>query len=54
MALLKYFKGDTPVCLCTDMEKKGVILGRDCWIALNDSILSELKQRLGEENVKIV
>ena len=54
VALLKYFKGDTPVCVCTDVEKKGEILGRDCWIALNDSILSELKQRLGEENVKIV
>lgn len=54
MAMLKYFKGNTPVCLCTDAERKGMILDRDYWIAINDIILSELKQRLGEENVKIV
>jgi DNA polymerase-3 subunit alpha len=54
LALLKYFNGDTPVFLCDDVEKKGKILEREFWVALNDSVLSELKQRLGEENVKVV
>lgn len=54
MALLKYFNGDTPVCLCDDVEKKGRVLEKECWIALNESIIAELKQRLGEENVKVV
>ncbi len=54
LALLKYFNGNTPVCLFDDLEKKGKVLEKDYWVALNDSVLSELKQRLGEDNVKVV
>ncbi len=54
LALLKYFNGNTPVCLYDEVEKKGKTLERDHWVALNESILSELKLRLGEENVKVV
>lgn len=54
MALLKYFNGDTPVCVCNDGDKKGTILGREFWVVLNDLVVNELIQRLGEENVKVV
>ena len=54
LALLKYFNGDTPVCICNEGEKKGKILEKEFWVALNDCIMSELIQRLGEENVKVV
>ena len=54
LALLKYFNGDTPVCICNEGEKKGKILDKNFWVALNDCVMSELIQRLGEENVKVV
>jgi len=54
LALLRYFNGDTPVCVCNDGEKKGRILGKEFWVALNDCVVTELIQRLGEENVKVV
>lgn len=54
LALLKYFNGDTPICLCNDGDKKGIILDREFWVSLNDCLLEELIQRLGEENVKVV
>lgn len=54
LALLKYFNGDTPVCICNNGDKKGKILGKEFWIALNDCVMNELIQRLGDENVKVV
>lgn len=53
-AMLKYFNGDTPVCLFDDAQKKSKVLEREYWVALNDTVVSELKLRLGEDNVKIV
>lgn len=54
MALLKYFNGDTPVCICNNGDKKGTLLGKEFWVGLNDCVMKELIQRLGEENVKVV
>jgi len=54
MALLKYFNGNTPVYICFEGDKKARILEKDFWVALNDCVISELMQRLGEENVKVV
>jgi DNA polymerase III subunit alpha len=53
MSLLKFFKGDTPVCVC-DEEKNVKLVEREYWVRLNDSLLIELRSRLGEENVKVV
>jgi len=54
VALLKFFNGDTPVCFYYEDTKTKKVAERDCWVKLNDSLLSELKSRLGEENVKVV
>jgi len=54
LALLKYFNGDTPVCVCNDGDKKGRTLEKEFWVTLNDCVMNELIQRLGEENVKVV
>jgi len=54
LALLKYFNGDTSVCVCNDGQKKGTTLSKEFWITPNDCVMEELIQRLGEENVKVV
>ncbi|TYQ12977.1 UNVERIFIED_CONTAM: DNA polymerase-3 subunit alpha [Acetivibrio alkalicellulosi] len=54
LSLLKFFNGSTPVYLYYEDEKKTKILEKECWISLNNGIISELKIRFGEENVKVV
>jgi len=53
MPMLKYFGGNTPVCFY-DEDNKKTVAEREYWVSLNDCLLSELKRRLGEENVKII
>lgn len=52
--LFKYFNGNTPVCIYNEEEKSVKVLERECWVSLNECLLNELKQRLGEDNVKVV
>ncbi|RCX19369.1 DNA polymerase III catalytic subunit DnaE type [Anaerobacterium chartisolvens] len=58
ISMLKYFSGNTPVYLChgssCDPGKKAVVSNREFKVSLNNSLLEELKIRLGEENVKII
>ncbi|AUG58072.1 DNA polymerase III subunit alpha [Acetivibrio saccincola] len=54
LSLLKFFSGKVPVILYNEDEKKTKVLERDCWINLSDTVISELKERLGDENVKLV
>ncbi len=51
-ALLEFFSGSTPVYLVNDDEKNSSEAQRAS-VNLNDVLLNELKQRLGEENVKV-
>jgi DNA polymerase-3 subunit alpha len=54
MSLFKYFNGNTPVCLYSEEDKSVKVLERECWVSLNKYLLDELKERLGEENIKVV
>ena len=54
MALLKYFSGGTPVCLYDEAKKALKVMEKEYWVFLNDSLIKELKERLGEENIKVV
>jgi DNA polymerase-3 subunit alpha len=54
IALLKFFCGNTPVCFYYEDQKIKKLAERDCWVRLNEALLSELSSRLGEENVKVV
>lgn len=54
LSVLKYFNGQTPVYLYYDKEKLVKLTHKDCWVYLNDSLLAELRERLGNENVKVV
>lgn len=53
LALLKFFNGNTPVCLYNDNDRSCKLVDREYWVDLNNVLFSELKARLGEENVKI-
>ncbi len=54
MSMFRYFNGNTPVCLYSEEDKSVKVLEREFWVSLNDYLLKELKERLGEENVKVV
>lgn len=51
--MFKFFSGNTPVCLYDENQKKVKVVERDYWVSLNDTIISELKSLIGEENVKV-
>ena len=52
--LLKSYKGDTPVYVYLEREKKTVMADRSLWIDIdNQQGIGELKKLLGEESVKI-
>lgn len=54
LSLLEYFRGGTPVVLC-DGNKKIIETGEKYYkVNLNMSLISELRERLGENNVKVV
>lgn len=54
VALLDFFGGSMPVYLY-DSDKKPIELdNRLCRVNLNEPLLTELKKRLGEDNVKVV
>jgi DNA polymerase III subunit alpha len=51
--LLKH-SGNTPIYLCTKKERSTFRLARDLWISDEEEILTLLKQKFGELNVKVV
>lgn len=53
-SLLKFFNGNTPVCLYNEDQKKVKVMERECWVNLSEAIIAELKSRLGDENIKVV
>lgn len=48
------FKGDIPVYLCTRSERKKFRLDREFWINDDLELMSSLRVKLGDENVKII
>ena len=53
-AMLKYFNGKTPVYIYKEGEKKAVLLPNKYWVSLSTTLINELKDKLGYENVKVV
>ncbi|HPD00054.1 MAG TPA: DNA polymerase III subunit alpha [Acetivibrio sp.] len=51
--ILKFFGGNTPVCMYDEHQKKVKVMERDYWVSLNDVVLDELKTVLGDENVRV-
>ena len=52
-SMLRFFNGNTPVCIYNESENTLKTLDKQYWVHLNDLVLIELRQRLGEGNVKL-
>ena len=51
--LVSIFDGDTPVYFYLSDDSKLLKAPRNLWVDLNDVLLGELKNRLGDDNVKV-
>ena len=47
------YKGDTPIYLCAVKERQKFRVPRDRWVSLESNIISILKEKFGEQNVKV-
>ncbi|MBP1890390.1 DNA polymerase-3 subunit alpha [Clostridium moniliforme] len=48
------YKGDSAVYLFNSERKRSYRLSKDAWVNLNTEIIKELKDKYGEENIKVV
>ena len=48
------FKGSTPIYICTRLERKKYRTDRELWIDESTEIISYLKDKFGDKNVKIM
>mgnify|MGYP006286601021 CR=1 FL=1 len=53
-AMFKYFSGNIPTYIYNEKEKKIMNMGREYWINMNESLISELNEKFGDENIKVV
>ena len=53
-SMISSFKGVTPVYLCTRKERKKFRVDRELWVDNDLELMSTLKSKFGEENVKIM
>jgi len=52
--VLKTFGGDTPVIVVATDKRDVMQLARELWIDSASPVVRMLKEKLGEENVKLV
>lgn len=53
LSMMRYFNGKMPVCLYYEANNEKKYLEKDCWVNLNETLISELNNRFGRDNVKI-
>ncbi|GAB6149464.1 DNA polymerase III subunit alpha [Clostridium novyi] len=46
--------GNIPIYICTKEERKKFLISREFWINENEDVLKIIKQKYGEENVKLL
>ena len=46
--------GNIPIYICTKEERKKFLIAREFWINENEDVLKIIKQKYGEENVKLL
>jgi DNA polymerase-3 subunit alpha len=52
--LLASFKGNIPVYLCTSKERKKFMLDREFWVNGDIELMSNLRIKFGDNNIKII
>lgn len=53
-SVVKDFSGKTPVYLFADKERQSFLINKDSWVDLNSDILMLLREKFGEENIKVL
>lgn len=51
--ILQRKKGETPVYLYIESEKTKLLASKDLWVEIDDEIIGELKEIVGEDSIKI-
>jgi DNA polymerase-3 subunit alpha len=54
IAMLRFFEGKTPVYFYYDDGKKAEFSGKEFRVSVNPTLISELEERLGKDNIKIM
>lgn len=52
--LLNQFKGDTSVYIVAAKERRSFRLSRECWVDLDTNVIDFLREKFGEENIKLI
>ena len=52
--IVKDYTGKTPIYLYADREKRKFLTNMDVWVDLNNDVLSVLREKFGEENIKVL
>lgn len=52
--LLEPYKGDSAVYIFAAKERQSFRMNREAWVDINTEVISILKEKFGEENVKVV
>ncbi|GKX68030.1 DNA polymerase III subunit alpha [Inconstantimicrobium mannanitabidum] len=52
--LLTLYKGETPIYIYAEKEKKTFRMNHDMWVRLDEEVMEMLRGKFGENNVKIV
>lgn len=52
--IVKNYKGNTPIYVYVNKDKSNYRLSNEKWVTLNDELLQILKEKYGEENIKVL
>ena len=52
--LLSNYKGDTPIYIYAEKERKQFRANKDMWVNLETDVISFLREKLGDENIKVL
>lgn len=53
LLIIDEYKGDTPIYLCAVKERQKFRVPRDRWVSLNSDVVNVLKEKFGEDSVKV-
>lgn len=52
-SLFNRYRGTNPVYVVLKTSRKKLLAAKDMWVTVNDELINELKQRLGDDNIKL-
>jgi DNA polymerase-3 subunit alpha len=50
--ILERYKGNSPLYIVLSNSRKKLMAPRELWVNINDEVITELGNAIGEENVK--